>query len=398
MVVIFLFLIFALFLNEDKNMEENLGLDNILGAEEIENLFVDTSPAEESPAPKENPDSKDDKTTDTTTEVDVNNLFANPESVSSDDKSKEDTTPSSDSSSPNFYSSIAKALKEEGIFPNLTDEDFKDVNKADAFKALIEKQVKSSLDERQKRVDAALNAQLPADTIKMYENTLGTLQGISEELLTKEDEQGENIRKNLIYQDFINRGYSQERALKEIEKSFNAGTDIDDAREALQGNIEYYQKEYNNLIDQGKQQAKKAQDEIQTQAASLKDSILKDDGLFKELNVDNATRQRINDNVSKATVKDASTGQYLTAIQQYQKEHPVEFLKNLSLFFTLTDGFTKLDSLVKNKVKTEVNKGLRSLEHTLNNTSRNASGSLNFVSGVSDDPESFLGKGWKLDI
>lgn len=398
MVVIFLFLIFALFLNEDKNMEENLGLDNILGAEEIENLFVDTSPVEESPAPKENPESKDDKTTDTTTEVDVNNLFANPESVSSDDKSKEDTTPSSDSSSPNFYSSIAKALKEEGIFPNLTDEDFKDVNKADAFKALIEKQVKSSLDERQKRVDAALNAQLPTDTIKMYENTLGTLQGISEELLTKEDEQGENIRKNLIYQDFINRGYSQERALKEIEKSFNAGTDIDDARDALQGNIEYYQKEYNNLIDQGKQQAKKAQDEIQTQAASLKDSILKDDGLFKELNVDTATRQRINDNVSKATVKDASTGQYLTAIQQYQKEHPVEFLKNLSLFFTLTDGFTKLDSLVKNKVKTEVNKGLRSLEHTLNNTSRNASGSLNFVSGVSDDPESFLGKGWKLDI
>lgn len=396
--VIFLFLIFALFLNEDKNMEENLGLDNILGAEEIENLFVDTSPIEEPSAPKENPESKDDKTTDTTTEVDVNNLFANPESVSSDDKSKEDTTPSSDSSSPNFYSSIAKALKEEGIFPNLTDEDFKDVNKADAFKALIEKQVKSSLDERQKRVDAALNAQLPTDTIKMYENTLGTLQGISEELLTKEDEQGENIRKNLIYQDFINRGYSQERALKEIEKSFNAGTDIDDARDALQGNIEYYQKEYNNLINQGKQQAKKVQDEIQTQAASLKDSILKDEGLFKELNVDTATRQRINDNISKATVKDASTGQYLTAIQQYQKEHPVEFLKNLSLFFTLTDGFTKLDSLVKNKVKTEVNKGLKSLEHTLNNTSRNASGGLNFVSGVSDDPESFLGKGWKLDI
>lgn len=379
-------------------MEENLGLDNILGAEEIENLFVDTSPIEEPSAPKENPESKDDKTTDTTTEVDVNNLFANPESVSSDDKSKEDTTPSSDSSSPNFYSSIAKALKEEGIFPNLTDEDFKDVNKADAFKALIEKQVKSSLDERQKRVDAALNAQLPTDTIKMYENTLGTLQGISEELLTKEDEQGENIRKNLIYQDFINRGYSQERALKEIEKSFNAGTDIDDARDALQGNIEYYQKEYNNLINQGKQQAKKVQDEIQTQAASLKDSILKDEGLFKELNVDTATRQRINDNISKATVKDASTGQYLTAIQQYQKEHPVEFLKNLSLFFTLTDGFTKLDSLVKNKVKTEVNKGLKSLEHTLNNTSRNASGGLNFVSGVSDDPESFLGKGWKLDI
>ncbi len=381
-------------------MEENLGLDNILGASEIENLFVDSTPEEPVETPPQD-ESNEDKNKDdkTTTEVDVNDLFTEtPESVSSEDKTKEDTEPSSKGSSPNFYSSIAQALKEESVFPNLTDEDFSNINTAESFKELIEKQVKSSLDERQKRIDDAMSAGVPVDNIKMYENTLGTLQGISEELLTKEDEQGENIRKNLIYQDFINRGYSQERALKEIEKSFNAGTDVDDARDALQGNIEFYQNEYNKLVSESKQKAQEAQKSIQSQAASLKESILKDDSLFKELNVDSATRQKINDNISKATVKDKDTGNYLTAIQQYQKEHPVDFLKNLSLFFTLTEGFTKIDSLVKNKVNKEVKKGLKSLEHTLNNTARTTTGNLNFVSGVSDDPESFLGKGWQIDV
>lgn len=378
-------------------MEETLGLDNILGASEIENLFIDTTPktAEPSTENKEEKETQENKTT----EVDVNDLFTEtPESVGSEDKTTEDTEPQSKGSSPNFYSSIAQALKEESVFPNLSDEDFSKVDNADAFKELIEKQIKSSLDERQKRIEDALTAGVPNDEIKMYENTIGTLQGISEELLTKEDEQGENIRKNLIYQDFINRGYSQERALKEIEKSFNAGTDVDDAREALQGNIEFYQNAYNKLISEGKQKVQEVQKNIQNQAASLKDAILKDDGLFKELNVDSNTRQRINDNISKATIKDKNTGQYLTAIQQYQKEHPVDFLKNLSLFFTLTEGFTKIDSLVKNKVNTEVKRGLKSLEHTLNNTSRSASGNLNFVTGVSDDPEAFLGKGWKIDV
>ncbi len=51
-------------------------------------------------------------------------------------------------------------------------------------------------------------------------------------------------------------------------------------------------------------------------------------------------------------------------------ENRTDFLKNIGLLFTLTDGFKNLDGLVKGKVKKEVNKGLRELEHTLNNTAR----------------------------
>ena len=73
-------------------------------------------------------------------------------------------------------------------------------------------------------------------------------------------------------------------------------------------------------------------------------------------------------------------------------------MKNIGLLFTLTEGFKNLNGLVKGKVSKEVKKGLRELENTLNNTARSSDGNLKFVSGVDEDPEAFIGKGWDLDI
>ena len=45
----------------------------------------------------------------------------------------------------------------------------------------------------------------------------------------------------------------------------------------------------------------------------------------------------------------------------------------------------------------EVKNSLKELEHTLNNTARTSDGNLKFVSGV-DDTESFISKGWNIDV
>ena len=76
----------------------------------------------------------------------------------------------------------------------------------------------------------------------------------------------------------------------------------------------------------------------------------------------------------------------------------MDFLKNIGLLFTLTDGFKSLDKLVKGKVKKEVNKGLRELENMITNTSRTTDGNLRYVSGVNDDPDSVIPRGWDLDV
>lgn len=393
-------------------MEEELILDNILGAEEIENLFVDDEVQDTSPENEVTPNQEDgkedkknkEKDEETTEVIDVDNLFTDePESVGSGKdniKGKEDTSSIEDSTSPQktIYSSIAKALKEEGIFPDLDDEVLSKVKEPEDFRDLVEQQIKAGLEERQKRIDDALNYGIEPTEIKRYENTLNFLDSVKEENITDESDKGEELRKNLIFQDFINRGYSRERATREVQKSFNAGTDIEDAKEALKSNTEYFKGKYDDLIEDAKLEAQKEEEDRKEQANKLKESILNEKNILGDLSIDKTTRQKIYDNISKPIYKDPETGEYYTAIQKYEKDNRVDFLKYLGLIFTLTDGFKSLDGLVKGKVKKEVKNGLRDLEHAINNTARSSDGNLKFVSGVDEDPESFIGKGWKIDV
>ncbi len=376
---------------------DELSMDNILTGDEIDNLFLDDVSQGNPPEKKddETPD-KDEK--DITTEVNPDELFGEPESVGSGDNNEgtEDTDSKKDGTSPKFFSSIAKAFAEEGIFPDLDDDAIERVNSPEDFRELIEQRIKSELDERQKRIDQALNYGVEPSVIKQYENTIAYLDSIDARKISDEGEQGETLRRNLIMQDLMNRGYSRERATKAAEKSFRNGDDIEDAKEALTGNREYFKGQYDKLVKEAKQEQDAQAKAQKEQAEQLKNSILSDKKFFGELEVDNATRKKIFENIAKPTYRDEETGTYLTPIQKYELENKTEFMKYLGLIFTLTDGFKNLDTLVKGKVRKEVKKGFRELENTLNNTTRNSDGSLRFVSGV--DPESFIGKGWNLDI
>ena len=387
-------------------MEEELSMDNILSADEIEGLFEDqeiqdTQPEENEENTDENQENNNEETEETT-EVTSENTSEKPEGVGSEDniEEQEDTTSNKSGSSPknNFYSSIAKAFAEEGIFPDLDDESASKIKTPEEFRDLIEDRIKSELDERQKRVDEALNAGVEPSDIRKYENTISYLDSIKDETITNENEEGEKLRKQLIYQDFVNRGYSQERATREVKKSFDAGTDIEDAKEALKSNLEFFQGQYDNLIEEAKAEEEKEIKQRKEQAEKLKKSILEDKEVFGELSIDKKTRQKIFDNISKPVYKDPNTGQIFTALQKYEMENRTDFLKNVSLVFTLTDGFKNLDGLVKGKVKKEVKKGIRELENVLNNTARTSDGNLRFVSNIEDDPESFIGQGWTLDV
>ena len=380
---------------------EELSLDNILTGSEIENLFVDEETQE--PVPEDTGKEKEDKPEKgkekkekETTEVNVDSLFTEPESVGSGDtEEKEDTDPDKGSTSPKFYSSIAKAFAEEGIFPDLDEDTISKVETPEDLRKLIDKQIKAGLDERQKRVDEALSVGVEPDTIRQYEGALNYLDSLTNDTITAETDEGEKLRKQLIYQDFINRGYSKERASREVQKSLNGGTDVDDAKEALKSNKEYFKSKYDEVVEDAKKEEEAEVAKRKEQAEKLKTSILTDKKVFGEIEVDKTTRQRIYDNIAKPVYKDPETGEMLTAIQKYEMEHRTEFLKNLGLIFTLTDGFKTLDGLVKGKVRKEVKRGFRELENTLNNTARTSDGNLNYASGV--DSESFIGKGWTID-
>lgn len=380
---------------------EELDLNNILSPEEMDNLFDEEgSKTQETPPEPTEDDKKNNETTEV--QVDAEDLFES-ESVGSgkeDKQGKEDTTPDGSGTSPktNFYSSIASALKEDGIFQNLDNDKAKEIKDAESFAQAIRDEVSAQFDERQKRIDEALNAGIEPSEVQKYERTLNYLDSIKDENISDESEQGEQLRRQLIYNDFINRGYSKERAQREVKKSFDAGTDIEDAKESLKSNKEFFKSSYDSIVEEAKKAEEEEIKERQKDAETLKKNILEEEKVFGELQIDKATRQKVFDNVSKPVYKDPETGELFTALQKYEMDNRLDFLKNVGLIYTLTDGFKNLDGLIKGKVKKEVRKGLRELETTINNTARTTDGNLKFATGVDEDPESYVGKGWHLDV
>lgn len=394
---------------------EGLSFDNILGEQEIETLFTDPEDNDVQEEHKETeeeevetPDSDDKKQKEkdnTTEDVDPENLFEDkaPESVGSgkDNEGKEGTTSDNDAdgTSPNnFYSSIANACAVDGIFPNLDDETIKKAVDAESFSNLIEAEINARFDEKQKRISQALENGVEPTDIKKYESTLNYINTITDAAIAEESEKGEQLRYNLIYQDFINKGMTPDKAKKFADRTVDAGTDVEDAKEALLSNKEFFTGAYNKMLQEAQQKADEEKAEREKNAKELEKTLMKDKQLFGDMEISNDIRKKAFDSVSKPVYKDPETGDYMTAIQKYESEHRAEFLKYTGLIFAMTNGFKDFDSFAKGKVKKEVKKGLRELEQTLNNTRRNNDGSLRMVTNQKEDPNSFISKGMKLDL
>lgn len=380
---------------------EGLDFGTMLDDEQMNSLFGeqedDTQPEEK----KEGDEENNDKDKNKTAEVDPEGMFEEtPESVGSEDNkdNEEDTTSEKEGTSPDFFSSIANAFAEEGIFPDLDEETIKGIKTAEDFRKAIDEQIKAGLDEQQKRVADALNNNVEPDKVRQYENLIAYLNTINEETISAESEEGEILRKKILFQDYINRGFSKERAEKAVNRAITNGTDIEDAKEALESNKTFFKEEYQQLLDDAKADREKEQEENRAKAERLKKSILEGDiKFFEDVDVSKDVRQKAFDAISKPIYRDPKTGETYTAVQKLELDNSEEFLAKLGLIYALTDGLKNIDGLVKKKVKKEVKRGFSELENKINSTRRDSRGNLKFASGV-DDAESILGKGMKLDL
>lgn len=398
------FLTFALFYKLiRRKIMEGLDFGTMLDDEQMNSLFgeqeEDTQPEEEEIGGGEDKDKNKDKNN--TAEVDPENMFGDkPESVGSEEHkdNEEDTTSTEDGTSPDFFSSIANAFAEEGIFPDLDEETIKGIKTAQDLRDAIDEQIKSGLDEQQRRVAEALNNDVEPDKIRQYEGLIAYLDTIDDKAISAEGEQGETLRKKILFQDYINRGFSKERAEKAVNRAIENGTDVEDAREALESNKTFFKEEYQQMLDDAKKAKDEEKEKDKAKAERIKKSILEGDlKFFEDVDVDKKVRQEAYDAISKPIYRDPKTGETYTAVQKLELDNSEEFLAKLGLIYALTDGLKSLDGLVKKKVKKEVKRGFSELEQKINNTRRDSRGNLRFASGV-DDTESILGKGMKLDL
>ena len=82
--------------------------------------------------------------------------------------------------------------------------------------------------------------------------------------------------------------------------------------------------------------------------------------------------------------------------KKYIKENPTDFYKTVGMFYVLTDGFKKIDNLIKGPVKKEVKKGIDRLSSVIDNTSRNSDGSFRLRNSVTADKEPIDIYSWNL--
>lgn len=388
---------------------EGIGLSNILGAEEVEKLFsaepgeateVVETKKEDNGSSAEEPS----KETENTIEADFSDLFGEqPESVGSGEESEGREVPESTESTgapnnPNLFSSIAKALRDEGVFPDLSDDTLNNIKDAGSFRKLFDEQVANSLSERQKRIEEAINGGANREEVSGYQNDLQISEFLdareTAERLESETEEGETLRKQVMYQDYINRGFSQDRAKKLVMKSIDDGTDIDDAKEALASCKEFYNQRISSYQNAIANRRKSIQEEEEKQYNALKKQIVDTEDFFGGVKVDKNIRQKAYDSLTKPVFKD-DNGNYLTEMQRYQRENPMEFMKNVALMYSLTNGFKNVDNLTRSKVKAGVRKGLAALEDAFSNTRRNSDGTLNFANG---EPSMSERDNWELAI
>lgn len=292
------------------------------------------------------------------------------------------------SSPETLYSSIANSLAEDGTLSNLSEEDIKEIKDAESLVAAMKKQVDSMLDDTQKRINDALNAGLEPSQVQQYEQAIQYLNNLTEEDVTAETQEGENLRKTLIYQYQVSLGLNQDRATKMVERAFAGGTDIEDAKEYLELLKEKYQNDYKNLINEGKEQAKLAKQKQEEEIKKFKKTLMEDKTILGDLAIDAKTREKAFDNWMKPTYKNEQ-GQYQSAIQKYIAENPADFQMKVALLFTMTDGFTKMGNVLTQTVKKEKKKAIKDLEAVINNTQRTNSGLLDLSAG--DDDANFRG-------
>ena len=368
-------------------MDGELNLDNLLSDEQIAELGLGEPEVTEQETPQGNEDKKEKELIDTEG-LTASDLFGSeePESVGDEDNDnteneKEPKSTKAEETSPdNLYSSIAEAMVDEGFFSDFQDE-VKECKSAADLIELVKKQAQSQLDETQKRVNEALENGVQPSEISKAERTLKFLKSITDEHINDDSDNGVHLREQLIYNDYLSKGFSDKKARELTKRAFDAETDKEDAQEALESYKNTIQGNYDKLLKDARDAKKKLEEEDTQRRNTLKEKILNDKKAFGDTELNQATRQRIYDVATKPHRKDKESGEYLTELELFEQEHPVEFLMNVAYYYAMTDGFKSNGKITKAAERQVTKAGLKKLEQVINGTQRNSDGSLRFISG-----------------
>lgn len=264
----------------------------------------------------------------------------------------------SSDTSPNIYNSFATVLYEQGLLPSFADKlnSIKDIDSlANAFKEEIKSNEYKDLSTDQKEFLDSLRGGITKEHFLAYKETEQILNSISEDALINDEE----LRKNIIYQEAINSGINENKASKLVELSIANGTDIEDAKSALDSLKVFEKEKLERLKQENATKAKQLAINTEKSNKQVQELIEKKD-LFEGLKINDGLRQSAFKSMNTIVGVDKE-GNPQNKLMKYRSENPEEYNAKLYLLYELTNGFK---DLTKIKTSTSSQK-IKDFEDTL---------------------------------
>lgn len=314
--------------------------------QEIEKINNEVSDQEEVSVPKVEKPKKEEKPEEEVAEEDKEIEEDNSDPESSDDDGD---------SSPSLYSSLAKVLAEEGLLPSFNEEDQKLETKEDFIEA-FRKEIKNSeyagLNETQRKYLEGLGNGIPEDDVRQQITIESQLNNITEDEIKSNQE----LRKQIILNDFILKGYNKEKAEKLTQRSFDIGEDESDALEAMNDVKGFYQKEYDRKVKEAQDAKKQAEEQSAKQLEDLRKTITEFKEVIPGVKVSEKDKTKIYEMATKP-VAQLQNGTYINALMKAKIEDPVNFEAKLNYLFYITKEFKDFD-IIKKTQKSKATKEL----------------------------------------
>jgi hypothetical protein len=293
------------------------------------------------------PASKVKEKTDPSKEEDKNKIVAEeeefPEIVGDEEDDEDEGTGSSQTSQPTLYSSLAKVLAEEGVLTSFDPKGTKVETSEDLINVIretIKQNEYADLTDEQKLYLEAVRTGLPPKQVAQEQSMLQQLEGITFDEL----ENNEELRKQIIISDLLNKGISQEKALKLAQRSIDIGEDVSDATEALVELKAFQKEQLQTKLDTEKAKKLQEAENAKEQLLKFKDAVMNTKEIIPGLKINNKIAEKVFEQAVKP-VHQLPNGQVVNAVVKAKLDDPIGFETKLNYLFYITKGFSDFSKI-----------------------------------------------------
>lgn len=298
---------------------------------------------------------------------------SNQEGVDDSDENDGDSPDSDNESSPNLYSSVAEALYEQGILPSFdSTKEIKTVDDfVEQFNIEIENQSNIKIQEYLANLDLNKVTQIRKDNLDLESADEDYLKG------------NLDVAKQLIYNDYLNQGLSEEKATKMLKRTIDLGEDIilEEALESVTSLKEYNKRVEEYELANAKDRLTQSRKEQLETESRVKSYVFESNDLIEGLSLTKALREKVYKSMIEPVAKNAETGEMMNKFMQDRSVDPIKFDTKMYYLYELTNGFKDINNISK----TIGSKAVKNLENTIRKTKFEDNGTPGFL----QDPDSY---------